>query len=102
MNFGCDLLKPLTDFRFGATNWMKSLSGNYRQLLNLQDIDACNVLGHVKDFPMFQGQLEWMNTTFPGVVHPCPYTVSEFSFFSFDHAQLQAKFTSRGKLSTLP
>ena len=83
MNFGCDLMKPLTNTRFAAINWIKSLSGGYRQIMNLKDIDVCKVLSHLKDFPMFQGQVDWLNTTFPGFAHPCPYTVRNFYTFLF-------------------
>ena len=81
MNFGCDLLKPLTNTRFAVTSWMKSLAGSYRQFAKVDDIDMCNVLGHLKDYKNFQGQIDWLNTTFSGSVHACPYIVSKFSFF---------------------
>ena len=76
MNFGCDLLRPLTDTRFAIASWMKSLSGNYRQFVNVKDIDICNVLSHLKEYKKYRSQIDWFNTTFSGFVHACPYTVS--------------------------
>ena len=49
----------------------------FRQLINLKDLDACDILGHVNDFPMLKSAFEWLNTTLAGMVHKCPYAVSK-------------------------
>lgn len=52
---------------------MRSLSGNYRQFVNVKDIEVCKVLDRIEDFPMFAGMVEWYNALSKGLIHKCPY-----------------------------
>ena len=76
MSFGCDLQRPLTNFKFNSKFGMKSLSGSFRYLMGFRDLDACHVLDHLEDFPGIRNQVMWLNISFPGFIHKCPYTVS--------------------------
>ena len=50
----------------------------FRQIINLQNLDACDILSHVNDFPMIKRGFEWLNTTLVGMVHKCPYKALKF------------------------
>ena len=52
----------------------KTTGGNYRQFLDIKNIDGCNVLENIFKFPPFTYELIYVNTTmFPGFIHKCPY-----------------------------
>lgn len=55
---------------------MKSLSGNYRQIIDVKDVEICSLIDNIVKFPVFVQQVAWFNETFPGLVKKCPYAVS--------------------------
>jgi hypothetical protein len=64
-------------FQFNAETWYKTPTGkNYRLLMDLKDIDACDVVKNLLNYPMMTNMVNWLNTTFTGAVHTCPYDVS--------------------------
>jgi hypothetical protein len=63
-------------FQLNMTLWHKNVGGNFRQLMDLKQVDVCNTIENFEKFPMLSNSTIWINQTFPGFVHPCPYTVS--------------------------
>jgi hypothetical protein len=58
-----------------AFAWFKSpTSQNFRQFINLKGIEACGVLENTAKVPGMDGAVFYLNTTFPGMIHKCPYT----------------------------
>lgn len=49
-------------------------AGNLRQIISVHDIEVCQILDNVAKFPMFHTSINWLNSTFPGLVQKCPYT----------------------------
>lgn len=41
--------------------------------MDFKNIDVCPVLETVGKFNVFHGYRNWINLTFPGLVHRCPY-----------------------------
>lgn len=50
--------------------------GKFRQIMNLKNLDVCFVMKNADMFPFLYPAFDWLNATFPGLVHKCPYTVS--------------------------
>jgi hypothetical protein len=50
-------------------------NGNYETIINVPNIDACNVMENIEKFPIFSTGLSYLNMTFPGLFHKCPYKV---------------------------
>jgi hypothetical protein len=50
--------------------------GNYRQITTFKKLDVCVVIRDLNSLPLLKPAFEWMNVTFPGMVHPCPYAVT--------------------------
>jgi hypothetical protein len=61
--------------QFGVIARFKTIGGNFQQFINLKDIDACAVINNVEKFPLYKGSVQFLNSTFPGLLHKCPYTV---------------------------
>lgn len=55
--------------------FFKRFGGNYRQLMDQKQMDACFILGNLEKFKWLEASVQWFNTTFPGMVHKCPYKV---------------------------
>ena len=93
MNAECDLKKPLMNFKvtkdklhgeifniklefqFQIQFWKKLQNGGYRDLVNLNMIDACWGIDNLDKFPLLSAQIDWFNQTFPGALDKCPKTV---------------------------
>ena len=74
-------ISNILNLKFGIKSTHKpSVTGNYRELVDLQKIDACNVIENIDKFPMFNDQVAFLNESFPGLIHKCPYKVSEKLF----------------------
>jgi hypothetical protein len=48
--------------------------------MNLKDIEVCELSKEIPKYPMLVTMTKWVNTTFPGMVHKCPYAVSTKAF----------------------
>lgn len=50
-------------------------SQNFRQIINMKRLDICAIIMQLDTikFEMFQGYVEWLNHTFSGNLHKCPY-----------------------------
>ena len=82
MNFNCEMSRTLTNLKLHATTWLRSITGSYRQVINIDNIDVCHTLEGIHDIhPYFKSGAEWINQSFPGLVHKCPYNASK----SFQH-----------------
>jgi hypothetical protein len=50
---------------------------NYHEIVNVKNVNACDVIGNIKKFPMFSGALDYFNMTYPGLIQEkCPFKVS--------------------------
>lgn len=96
VNFNCDLQKTLNSlnvlsstksslfpsktvqFQLDVIFDYKKLGGNYHRIINLRKVDVCKVMDNIDNFPMFKGVVNWLNLTFPKLVHKCPFTVIIF------------------------
>lgn len=58
-----------------VTLWHKNIGGNFRQLIDLKELEVCDIAGNVLNYPMLSGAIKWFNTSFPSLLHRCPYTV---------------------------
>lgn len=79
-------LQRIIFYQFHVTTWYKQFKsgGNYRQIISLKNINACEVLENINKFPQFVGYVDWLNITFQGLFHPCPYTASAQDLLSFN------------------
>jgi hypothetical protein len=63
--------------KFTAMMWKLNLAGGQRLLGNLKNLDACPLLNNLGLIPpMLKPDVDFVNETFPGMVHKCPYTAS--------------------------
>lgn len=60
-----------TDFKL----WHKTYGSNYRQLININNLDFCKVVGYPDIYPLYKPSLDYLNLTYPGNIHKCPYSV---------------------------
>lgn len=115
LDFTCELNRPLNRFYVSSCDnnikfslllisdvikievyvGYRSLAGNYRQLINLKKIDMCSILENTKNFAMMKKPIMWLNISYPGLVHKCPYTVSSsLSHELFYYLKLFQTFTT--------
>lgn len=57
-------------------DWHKNVGGNFRRILYLPHVDACAVLSKIDSYPFLTEPIKWLNETFPGFIHKCPYAVN--------------------------
>jgi hypothetical protein len=64
--------------KLSAANWKLNLAGGQRNLVNIKNIEVCPLLENVNSIPiLLRHEVDFLNETFPGMVHKCPYTVSD-------------------------
>lgn len=51
----------------------RTLTGNFRQIIDVKKIDVCTILDKVGQVPMFTDFVKHYNKVYPGLVHRCPY-----------------------------
>lgn len=57
---------------------------DYRQILKIDKQDFCSTMNDLSSYQTLKKSIEWVSSTFPGLIHKCPYTVS-FSFLDFEN-----------------
>jgi hypothetical protein len=73
-------------------NWKLNLAGGQRLLVNLKNIDVCPLLENLDSIPiLLRHEVDFLNETFPGMVHKCPYTASD----SFLTSAIFVRFSSQ-------
>jgi hypothetical protein len=60
--------------QLNVTVWHKSkTASNFRQIININKIDYCNVKANLNSYPWMKDLLFWSEVTLPGLVRDCPY-----------------------------
>jgi hypothetical protein len=55
-------------------SWHKTPSErNFRQIIKVNSVEVCGVLGNIEMFPMFKDFIEASAMSLPGLIHKCPY-----------------------------
>lgn len=71
---------------------------NYREIVNVKNVNACNVIGNIKKFPMFSGALDYFNMTYPGLIQEkCPFKV-KLNFFKAHFNALSCRKISESSM----
>lgn len=60
-----------------------STSQNFRQIVNVKNLDVCAIAENINNFPPFAPYLVFFNETMAGGIHKCPYP--SFLFRNFSH-----------------
>jgi hypothetical protein len=63
--------------------YKSSTSQNFRTIIDLKNLDVCPIMKSLHLFPAFRGYHLWMDKSFPGMVHPCPY--KDFMIINASH-----------------
>lgn len=53
-------------------------NGKYQTIINVPEVDVCNAINNLDKHPMLINGFNWLNLTFPGLFHQCPYKVILF------------------------
>jgi hypothetical protein len=57
--------------------WKLNLAGGQRLIMNMKNFDVCPLLNNMHLTPdLLKHNIDFMNETFPGMIHKCPYTAS--------------------------
>lgn len=62
---------------------MHKTTGNWRQIISLKKLDVCSIAANLNNYPFLDKPIAWFNATYPGLVHKCPFTVSDYFFLIF-------------------
>lgn len=54
-------------------SYKTTTSQNFRQLIDVKNLDVCAIIKNVNNFPAFFPYRLWFNETLSGQVHECPY-----------------------------
>lgn len=66
-----------------VSNWHRNIRGeNFRPFVILKKLEACKLMEYVSKYPSMVVPIDWMNLTFPGLIHKCPFKVN---FVHFQH-----------------
>jgi hypothetical protein len=69
--------------------WKVNLARGQRLLMNLKNLDACPLLNNVDLIPsLLKHNVVFLNETYPGIIHKCPYTASFKSFDANDVSKI--------------
>lgn len=61
-------------FQLNFTSSFRRISGNFRQIISLTNIEICVILNNIYKFPQLVDELIAANSSmFPGMIHKCPY-----------------------------
>lgn len=70
-----------------------STSQNFRQIIDVKNLNLCAIVDNVNNFPHFVNYLVFFNETLAGGVHKCPYTTFYFTNVShFSASDMKNKY----------
>jgi hypothetical protein len=60
-------------FGYSKASYKNFADQNFRQLIELKNIDGCSIMENLNNFPVFKPMVEYFNSISPGWFHKCPY-----------------------------
>lgn len=76
MNVCFNLVKPIYDFYLALDVSYKTTTNSYRSVIN-STIDLCGYMNGTNSNPLAKYAMDMArNSVPPGLIHPCPYSVS--------------------------
>jgi hypothetical protein len=74
-NWTCDFKRTVKEKLMGywKVSYKNIADQNYRQLIELKNIDGCMIMDNLNNFPIFKPIVEMVNDEVPGFFHKCPY-----------------------------